>query len=121
MNISESLKSIRQELDTPADVSDPDGVASKLVRLSSLEGLSVELIAETNKEYNVKLANLMVMPQYKSLSATDKKLVFAGVAANEIYNMQLAEGYNKEIHYQIEGVRSLISKLKEEMKNSKFI
>lgn len=120
MNVDEVLKSIRAVLDDSPPIDSPNDVMDKLNKLASIEGTSAELIAYTNKVYNEKILQLTTSPTYKGMSATDKKLIFAGVASNEIYNMQLSEAYNKEIHYQIEAIRTQISYLKEQEKNSKF-
>ena len=86
--------------------------------LGNIQGLSAELIAKTEKIYNQKLGELILAKEYKSLSATDKKILFASLASEEIELMNYAERLNKEIHYQIEALRSLLSYLKEEYRNA---
>ena len=121
MNIQPNLDAIRDELDAKCPHDLPEEVALKLERLATLEGLSAEMIAESNKKYNQKVGQLVLNSAYKNLTATDKKLLFASLASDEIYWMQLSEAYNKELHYQIEAARTLLSYLKQQQLNAKFL
>jgi hypothetical protein len=55
--------------------------------------------------------------QWARLTATDKKMVFAGRAKDEIYYVTLTERQNKALTHSIDGLRSMLSYLKSEVNN----
>lgn len=116
--IRKHLAEIRLVLDQEADPFAPDMIQQKLKCLGNIQGLSAELISKTERVYNEKLGELVLAKEYKSLGATEKKILFGSLAAQEIELMTYASGLNKELHYQIEKLRSLLSYLKEEYRNA---
>lgn len=117
--IRTSLDSIRKIMDERVELANPTGVAEKLESLSAMVGLSAECVANARKQYDLKLMYLAKSVAYKSYSATDKKMIFAGEASEEIYLVNYAEAINKDLHYCIESLRTLISYLKEELNQTK--
>ena len=119
----ERLKSITdfigKALAEEFDRNNPDEVTGKIQELSALLGTSSEAYALAEMVYNQKIAELAESTQFAKLSATDKKMVFAGRAKSEIYYLTLTERQNKALCHAIEGLRSIISYIKQDMFNAK--
>ena len=106
-------KAIAQQIDKD----NPDEVVGKIAELSSLLASSSHAVALSEMIYNEKIAELAQSTAYAGMTATDKKMIFAGRAKTEIYYVTLAERQNKALTHQIDGLRSIISYLKSEMQN----
>lgn len=119
--LKQSILDIRLVMDKKVGLEDPVGVADKLNSLSNLLGLSSECIAWARKYYDEKLGTLVMSPEFKGMSATDKKMFFAMKSSDEIYLVNYAESLNKDLHYCIESLRTLISYLKQEMAQTQRI
>lgn len=109
------LKDIQASIDEPVTIDNPTGIMEKLSKLTNLLGLSAECFAWSERLYNEKIGELVLAKEYKSLSATDKKLLFASLACEEIHNHTHAERLNKGLTHAIDGLRSMLSFLKEEL------
>lgn len=115
--IEQGLGEIQALIERQATIDSPVDVMEKLNDCVNVLGLSAELIAWTEKKYNEKLSLLCLDKNYKNLSATDKKMVFAGVLSNEIMLHTRAERLNKALVHCLDSLRSILSYTKEEMKN----
>lgn len=113
--IQTNLTLIRTALDLHVGEGDPGGMMEKINKLSSLMGLSAECYA--NAEYNYNRRMLEAMNDYKDrdYNTTEKKYMITGECAKEIQLMTLAEHYSKKMDKVIEGLRSTLSFLKEEL------
>jgi len=122
MNIKELkswLAEIKEAMDVRVGIDEPNGILEKLNNLSSLLSLNAQCVALSEKFYNEKLGELCLAKEYKSMQATEKKMLFASLASEEIYVMQLAEKQSKDVHYCLESLRSMLSYLKTELVNIK--
>lgn len=115
--IQSNLEAIREFLHEKADVADPVGVVERLNDAVSLLGLSSETIAEAEKIYLIRLG--VLAEQYRDVAATAAKNIIAGKLHEELYYKTLAESYDKQLHYTIESLRTVISFLKTEMQSVK--
>lgn len=95
----------------------PAEILGKLNELTNLLSTSSHAVALAEMIYGEKLMQLTQDNQYSKLSATDKKMIFAGRAKNEIYYVTLTERQNKSITHSIDALRSMISYLKSELTN----
>lgn len=102
------------------DKDNPDEVMGKLQELASLQATASYCLAMANKLYNDKIAELAEQQFYAKLSATDKKMVFAGRASEEIYYMDLSERYSRSLTHSIESLRSILSFKKIEYEQSRY-
>lgn len=121
MNLQEietNCLAVRELMDTKIDRHNPDEVTGKLNDLSSIQGLIAEVLAQAERCYNRKAG--LILDQIKNLKAGEQKLKLNSICADEIYFLRLSENYNKEIHYQIELMRTQISYLKEEKRIAQF-
>lgn len=112
--LNTSLGEIQAKLDVQVDVSAPGLIMDKISELTNLLGLSAECYAWSERFYNEKLGELVLDKNYKNLTATDKKMLFASLASKEILAHTHAERLNSGISHAIDGLRSLLSFLKEE-------
>lgn len=115
--IKNNLDAIRRQLDIPVAQGDPVGAMEKLEKLGGIMGLSAECHANAERLYNQRLADLVQENASSPLNTTDKKLLFQGKLAEEIHLMTLAEQYSKKIDKSIEALRSVLSYLKQEIRN----
>lgn len=99
------------------DESNPAEILGKMNELTNLLATSSHAVALAEMIYGEKLMKLTEDAQYLKLSATDKKMIFAGRAKNEIYYVTLTERQNKSITHSIDALRSMISFLKSELQN----
>jgi hypothetical protein len=113
--IRKSITEIREVMDRKVDIANPQGVLEKLNDLSNYLGLSSELIAQSGRIYNEKIG--VLIKSLKGETATDKKLILAGMASDEIYIMELCQATNKDAHYVCESLRTMVSYLKTELQN----
>ncbi|WP_437918557.1 hypothetical protein [Sphingobacterium sp. LRF_L2] len=115
--ISEQIgRAIEQEIDRD----NPDEVTGKLMELCALQATATYANALAEQLYNQKLSELVQKPEHAKLSATDKKMLFAGLASQEIYYMTLNERYIRNLSHSIEALRSVLSWKKVEFEQSKY-
>lgn len=113
--LESSLDTIQSFLDQPVEISEPSGILEKLQKLTNLMGLSAECYAWSEKFYNEKLGELVMAKEYAKMGATEKKMLFASLASNEILMHSRAERLNKGLAHSCDGLRSMLSYLKTEM------
>jgi hypothetical protein len=61
-----------------------------------------------------------ILNEYKSLSATDKKSIIEGRCSKTIALYTYSERINKALTHSVEGCRSILSELKEELALERF-
>ena len=115
--IEKGLEQIQSLIERQATIDSPIDVMEKLNDCVNVLGMSAELVAWTERKYNEKLSLICLAKEYRSLSATDKKMVFAGALSNEIMLHTKAERLNKALVHSLDGLRSILSYTKEEMRN----
>ena len=96
---------------------DPNEVSGKLEELKSLQASCSHAVALAEMVYNEKIFDLVQQQQYSGLNATEKKMLFAGLAKQEIYYVTLTERQSRSMSHAIEAMRSILSYLKSEMNN----
>lgn len=116
--VKESIDLIRKAMDERVGLEDPAGIVTKLEALSSMAGLSAECIAWARKYYDIKLGYLLEDRAYRGYSATDKKILFASKTTEESFLLNYAENLNKDLHYGLESLRTMISYVKQEMQSN---
>ncbi|GGH24830.1 hypothetical protein FAZ19_16145 [Sphingobacterium alkalisoli] len=115
--ISEMIgNAIEQEIDRD----NPDELTGKLMELCALQGNASHAYALAEQLYNVKISELVQKPEHAKLSATDKKMLFAGLAKEEIYYLSLNERYIRNLSHSIEALRSALSWKKAEMEQARY-
>jgi hypothetical protein len=113
------LEEIETEMKKKVSIDVPTDVLEKLGNLSEMLATNSQCVAWSEKIYNLKLGKLITAEAYKGMAMTDKKILFASLAAEEIRCMTLAEVQSKDLHYEIEALRSMLSYLKAEMDAAK--
>lgn len=116
-NIKAISTQIGKELALKIDQDNPSEVMGKLNTLTSLLATSSHAVALSEALYSEKLMQLTEANTWAGLSATDKKMVFAGRAKEEIYYTTLCERQNRALTHAIDGLRSMLSFIKSEMNN----
>jgi hypothetical protein len=114
LEINSAIQYIEDFLKKKVDVSVPADVIERLNDAANMLGLSAELCATTEQIYNKKFAELC--DKYPNVNITKLKIIAGGELTDEYFNMNYCEKLNKELHYTIESLRSIISYLKEEYK-----
>lgn len=121
MNHETNLKNICQQIGAAIsleiDKSNPDEILGKLNSLTSLLGTSSHAVALAESLYAEKLMQLTEDNMWSKLTATDKRMVFAGRAKTEAYYVTLTERQNRALTHGIDALRSMISYLKAEWSN----
>lgn len=118
--VEEFTKQIGKAISEKFDQENPDELVGKLNELASLQATASYSLALSEQLYNEKIAELTLDARYQKLSATDKKMLFAGLAKTENYFVTINERYSKNLSYSIESLRSILSFKKSEMELAKF-
>lgn len=118
--VKEFSTMIGKAISEQVDRDNPDELIGKLHELSSLQATATYCLAMANKLYAEKMQRLVEMPAFSSLTATDKKLIFAGRASQEQYYVDLCDRYCRNISYAIESIRSTLSFKKVEYEQSRY-
>lgn len=95
----------------------PEDLMGKLTELTNLLGSSAQSVSIAEELYNEKLMQLVLDNKYTKLGATEKKMLFVGLAKREISYVTLSTELNRSLMKGIESMRSLLSYLKAEMQN----
>lgn len=113
-----ALNSIRAVLD--ADVSDCDmqSVKDKLLRLTSIMGLSAETMASAKKMLNEKEIEVFANGKTESMPASIAKKYLDAHCKEENALYEYADRLNAAIVHTIDGLRTVISLYKTELENS---
>lgn len=102
------------------DRDNPDEVSGKLMELTALQSSATYAYALAEQLYNEKLASLVESNEYSKLTATDKKMIFAGKAKTEIYYLTMNERLIRNLSHSIEALRSILSWKKSELENARY-
>jgi len=111
--IKDNILLIREVMDRRVGIENPEGVLDKLNDLGNMLGLSGNLIAHAKKHYNLKAKGLI--GELFAMKATDRKLKMDIEATDEQYLIDETTALNKDLHYCVEALRSMLSYLKQEM------
>jgi hypothetical protein len=117
-SIQADLDCIVQAMNQPVNKDVPDMVAEKLNNLTVLLALSSKTIADSERRYNEALT--AYIHGNKGMNITTIKLMFSGDNSDVCYQCTYANQLNKDLHYAIEALRSLLSYLKAEMQASLY-
>ena len=108
----QQLKTITKQtgdaLAMQVDAGNTAEVISKINILTSLLGSSCYAMALAEMMYNEKMQQLTEDSTWLALSATDKKLVFAGRARTELFYYTLTGRQNKAIIHTLDGLKAMI-------------
>lgn len=113
-------KQIGESISETVDKDNPDELTGKLQELSALQATASYTLAMAEQLQNERLAELLLDAKYQKLSATDKKMLFAGLAKTEIYYVTINERYSRNLSHAIESMRSILSFKKSEMEQSRY-
>lgn len=116
-NLETICDQIGNTLALQASRDNPDDLMGKLTELTNLLGSSALSVSIAEELYNEKLMQLVLDNKYTKLGATEKKMLFAGLAKKEISYVTLSTELNRSLMKGIESMRSLLSYLKAEMQN----
>lgn len=108
--ISEAL-ALAVAFDNPAEIT------LKLQLLSSLMGTSAKAISLAEAVYSERVMELAENAQWQNMTATDRKMIFAGKAKTEAAFVTLTDRLNSGLVHSIDALRSMLSYLKSEMEN----
>ena len=130
-DLATKMNSIREALDAPVSYDQETGEATqanidlvqdKLIKLSSLLGLSAECMAQARKELRNK--ELEVLAEIQSqISKTPASIVgklLSAKTGQEESVLLYADRLNSALVHSIDGLRTIISKYKSELEQSKF-
>lgn len=120
LQLKKNIEAINQVLDLKIDRTNPEEVMGKLNELASILSLSATTVALAESSYNEKIGQLADDYSTAGISATDRKMIFQGKAKDEIYYMTLSERQNKAITHACDSLRSILSFVKEEMRNNNY-
>lgn len=119
-NLKEVSQQIGAAIEQNIDRDNPDELTGKLMELCALQSNATYAYALAEQLYNVKIGELVQKPEHAKLSATDKKMLFAMLAKDEIYYMTLNERYIRNLSHSIEALRSALSWKKTELEHSRY-
>ncbi len=111
--IAQYIGEIKAVMKITVSMDNPNGVWEKLNSLTNVLGLSAEIVAQASRIYNNKVG--IVMKGLKEYSASDKKLMLLSLCSDEIYTHEEAANINKEVHYMVDSLRSMLSYIKSEI------
>lgn len=118
LTLHDNLAKIRQVMDSVATIDSPESVLNKLNELQNIIGLSSECMAWASKLYEEKVAEYYISRDIiKKPSAMENKIIANDHAKDEGMLLNYANGINKDVHYQIESLRTMLSYLKQEIKS----
>lgn len=130
-NLVRNLNVIRQALDLPVtfdpttgeeviDSTNIDLVESKLVKLSALMGLSSETMAQAKKQLRRKELETLIdiQKQTPGLQPSVVNKLLAARTGEEESILTYADRLNSSIVHNIDVLRTVISKYKEELRHS---
>jgi len=116
-NLKAICEQIKDALSLDIDKDSPDELMGKLQVLTTMLGTISHAISLANMIYSQKLMELTQANEYRNLSATDKKMVFAGKARTEGYYVDMTAKLSSSLVHTIDGIRSILSYKKQEMSN----
>jgi hypothetical protein len=117
---NQKANAIREVLDIDVDKSDIDGLESKLLKLTVMVGLAAELKARAVTDKKTAELISYATHKHEKLQPSVFKIVIEGECAEEYGKLELSDRLCAGIAHSIDGIRTIISLRKEEMKNSTF-
>jgi hypothetical protein len=104
-------------LSLKVDRENGDEVSGILQEFILIQDTAAEAMALSNMVLADRVAKEYESAKYNGLSATDKRAVINGRAAQELYYVTKAERLSRSISHGIDGYRSILSDLKEQRRN----
>lgn len=116
--INEMNQLIVDEIKRQVTIDVPTDCLDKLNNLVCFLGNSTECISRASYILNEAKIKILESEKVDKLSPNEKKMFIEAKLAKEVYCVQFSENVNKDLHYAIEGMRSIVSAQKEEFKQS---
>jgi len=116
--INQINQAIIEEISRPVAIDSPLDCLEKLNNLVCYLGNSSECISKSEYLYSQQINELIDTGIFESYNASERKLYIEAKLRNVLFCVKLSETVNKDLHYAIEGLRSIISAQKEEYKQS---
>ncbi len=113
--IQENCLLIQQALDNPADSLNITEVQNKLLKLSTLMGLSAEIIKDCRRMVLEKQKYVFAMAGKHNYSPNIFKLFMEGEMSDELSLFMYCERLNAAISHCTDSLRTVISLYKQEM------
>jgi hypothetical protein len=118
--LNKNLNKIKESLDTEIPAGDIDGIEGKMLSLCSLMGLSAECYKQA--QYLVLMEQGKAIKRIKryepNIQPSTLKLQLEAELAEEKMTFDYADRLNSAITHCVDGLRTSISKYKEELSNS---
>jgi len=114
-NLIAFIDTIDAELSCFVSSEDGNNISNKIGRLVALVSASANAVAMAGMIYNDRLGEELENLSPK-MSATDKKLILTGKLSKEMFYKTQVERQNAALVHAIDGYRSMLSFLKEDMK-----
>jgi hypothetical protein len=111
-------QSIIEEMVRPVAIDNPLDCLEKLNNLICYLGNSSECISRSEYLYNQEINKLIQSGIFESFNATERRLYIDATLRDSLYCVKLSQSVNKDLHYAIEGLRSIVSAQKEEYKQT---
>ena len=114
------IDTIDSILEVGVDHEDGNQISERIGQLTAVLSTSSFAVALAERIYNEALGKTL-KSIFPGTSATDKKLILTGNLSSEKYYLTLAERQNAALVHAIDGLRSMLSYIKEEAKmNSQY-
>lgn len=118
----DTLESIIETIDgiisIEIDANNGNQISERIGICAALLSTSAHSVAVAQEIYDERLGE--VLATLPPMSATDKKLILAGRLSKESFWVKSAERQNAALVHALDGYRSMLSYLKEEMKMSNY-
>lgn len=111
-------KGIKAELESEVQTLSIEQVMNKLNNLTSLSGLSAELVAETKQLILHRQKPAILLAQKTGVSASMQKAFVESECAEEMMLYTYAERLNAAITHSLDALRTIVSMRKSELENS---
>lgn len=108
------IETIDSILSVPLDAEDGNAISARIGDLVSLMSSSATAVATAERIYNEGVGEILT-EMYEKKSATEKKLILAGRLSEQQYWLKQAERQNAALVHAVDGLRSMLSYLKQEM------
>ncbi len=109
---------IKAVLEIEINADQPHSMIDKLIQIDQNSSKISELLASTERDYNIKFAEVNKL--YSSKTPTERKIIFGESGAEEIYNKTLAEEYSNRLSKQIDILRTLVSYSKKDFETFNY-
>lgn len=109
------LNEISDAMKMEVSIDNPESILLKLNKLSVLLSLNSQCITYSEQLYNRKIYSINA--GLVGMTATDKKITFNFLAEKELLILNLAKAESKDLHICCDLLRTMISYLKNEIKN----